>query len=295
MRIITIASLGASAVLGVAALFVARTWLPVDGASTAAAAAPAPRNLTTIVVAAAALPYGSRLEAKSLELVQIPKEAAPESAFTTIDSVLKQDDGAPPVTITAIAAREPILPAKITGPGARPSVAAQITEGKRAYAIRVSDVSGVGGNILPGDHVDIVLMRDLTREGGRPNFVSEIVLQNVKLLGLDLNADPGSTETSVRSTATIEVTVSDAQKLAIVSQMGALSLALRRLGATDEEAAKPLRTTDMRLAGGGGPAPSASATALARPAAPKRPSVVIVSGDQRKAVEVPAEASRGGI
>ena len=301
MRIVTIASLGASAVLGVAALFVARTWLPTSTQSSASAASSqAVKNLKPMVVAAKALPYGARLTSADLRLAQVPGDFVPPGAFVTIESVLTQDAGKAPVVVQAIAANEPILPTKVTGPGARPSVAIQIAEGKRAYAIRVSDVAGVGGNILPGDRVDVMLMRDLSQEGSLPNLVSEVVIQNIRLLGLDLNVDPASTDTGVRSTATVEVTVEDAQKLAMVGQLGTLSLVLRRTGAAEIEAVKPLRTTDMRLAGMAAPRASAPAgsrptTAAAKPAAPRRPTLVIVNGDKRDPVEVPAESSRGGI
>lgn len=294
MRIVTIASLGASAVLGVAALFVARTFLPAT-TSTAQAAQPAPpaRNLKPVVVAAKALPYGAKLEPGDLTLAQAPADAIPEGAFVSIDQVLTQDGGKAPVVINAIAAKEAILPAKISGPGARASVAIQIAEGKRAYAMKVNDVSGVGGNILPGDRVDVILLRNLNSSDGRPNLISEVVIQNIRLLGLDLNVDPASTTTSVRNTATVEVSVEDAQRLAMAAQLGELSLALRRTGAAEAEPIRPLRTTDLKLAGLSAPGPRAGAAAPA--AKPRKPTLVIVSGDKRDAVDVPSEGARGGI
>lgn len=297
MRVITMASLGASAVLGVAALFVARVWLPSQTASAAPVAAPAPRNLKPVVLAARPLAFGSKLEAKDLVLAQLPPEAAPEGAFTTIDAVLAQDHGAP-VALMAISEREPLLPAKLSGPGARPSVAAMINEGMRAYAIRVTDVSGVGGNALPGDRVDVVLMHDLTKDGPKRTFVSEVVVQNIRLLGVDLNVDPASTQTKVSNTATLEVSVADAQKLAIASELGQLSLALRRTGAAETEVIRAIRASDIRIEGALSqtPRPAApKATVILPPAKPARAPLIIVNGDKRDPVDVPTEKPREGV
>src|SRR5436190_15448754 len=228
MRVVTMASLGASAALGVAALFVARTWLPSNAQSKAeAATAASVKEWKPVVIAAKPLAYGAKIEARDLVLAKMPAQYVPEGAFTTVASVLAQDHGAAPVVISAISAREPILPAKVSGPGARPSVAIQIAEGKRAYAIRVNDVAGVGGNILPGDRVDVVLMRNLNLDNqGPPNLVAEVVIQNIRLLGLDLNVDPASTQTRVSNTATIEVTMEETQKLAMAGTWRTLSLAM---------------------------------------------------------------------
>ena len=297
MRVVTMASLGASAALGVAALFVARTWLPSNAQSKAeAATAASVKEWKPVVIAAKPLAYGAKIEARDLVLAKMPAQYVPEGAFTTVASVLAQDHGAAPVVISAISAREPILPAKVSGPGARPSVAIQIAEGKRAYAIRVNDVAGVGGNILPGDHVDVVLMRNLAMNGGTPNLVAEVVIQNIRLLGIDLNVDPASTQTKVSNTATIEVSVEEAQKLAMAGQLGTLTLALRRTGAAEEAPIKAMRTSDMRLVGGYTDAARAAAAPAAagqpgKPAPPPKPTLIVVNGDKREPVVVPVEFS----
>lgn len=261
MRIVTIVSLGASAVLGLGALFVAKSVLPNTAAAKQANAQAAGIPL---VVAAKDIKYGDKLDASALVVVSVPANVAPQGAFTTVQQVLSQDHGGPPVALQPIAAREMLLPAKISGPGARPSVAAEIAEGMRAYTIRVTDVSGVGGHALPGDRVDVVLMRDLTPTAPTRNYVSDVVLQNVRVLGIDLNADLAANKPAEPKNATLEVSVEDAQKLAIASTLGGLSLALRRTGQAELEAVHPLVTRDFI---GGGPAPSAG---VARPAVRRR-------------------------
>src|SRR6516164_7113020 len=79
---------------------------------------------------------------------------------------------------------EPLLRSKVTGPGQKASLAALLDEGKRAVTVRVDDVRGVAGFILPGDRVDVVLIRTLGGSGG-PENVSDVLLQHVKVLAVD--------------------------------------------------------------------------------------------------------------
>jgi len=231
MRVVTIVSLGASAVLGLAALVVAKTMLPNKATARVAAAAPVAGQ--PVVVAKGPLKFGDRLDASKVEVLKLPSNAVPEGAFTTVAQVLAQDHGGAPVALTPIASREPLLPSKLSGPGARASVAAEIGEGFRAYTIKVTDVTGTGGHALPGDRVDVVLMRDTTPEGNTRNYISQVVIQNVRVLAVDLNADLASDKPVSPSTATLEVSIPDAQKLAVAGDLGKLSMALRKSGSTE--------------------------------------------------------------
>lgn len=241
MRLVTIISLGASAALGLAALVVAKTVLPNAAAAKAPVGAVQPVTGVPVVVAAKALKFGDKLDGSALTVIHLPQNAVPEGAFSTVDAVLKQDNGGAPVALTAIAAREPLLAAKLSGPGARASVAAEIAEGMRAFTIKVDDVTGVGGHALPGDRVDVVLTRDLTPEGQHRSFVSDVVLQNVRVLAVDLNADLASNKPATPNTATLEVDVPSSQKLAVASDLGKLSLALRRTGSAEVAQTGPMR------------------------------------------------------
>ncbi|WP_312165180.1 Flp pilus assembly protein CpaB [Phenylobacterium sp.] len=237
-------SLGASAALGLGALFVAKVALPARS-NVAVAAAPAPVSGVSVVVAAKDIKYGERLDAGHLKLVQMPRDAAPAGAFASINQVLAQDNGGAPVALAPILAREALLPTKLSGPGARPSVAAEIGPGMRAYTIGVSDISGVGGHALPGDRVDVVLMRNLSDDDSHKVLQAEVVIQNVRVLGVDLNADPTSNKPEAPSTATLEVSVRDAQKLAVAADLGSLSLALRALGQAEVEDAAPVGAREV--------------------------------------------------
>jgi len=256
MRVVTIVSLGASAVLGLAALFVAKAVLPNAGHSkTASVLAQQPVAGVPVVVAKSDLKFGDRLEAGKVTILHVPANAVPAGAFTTVEQVLAQDNGGAPVALTQIAAKELLLPSKLSGPGARSSVAVEIADGFRAYTIKVSDVTGVGGHALPGDRVDVVLTRDLTPDGQTRNYISEVVIQNIRVLGVDLNADMVKNAPATPSTATLEVSVQDAQKLAVAADLGKLSLALRKTGAAEMTPVAPMRTGNF-LSGGGRSGPA---------------------------------------
>jgi pilus assembly protein CpaB len=274
MRVVTIVSLGACALFGLSALVVAKTMMPNPGV--AKAAAPPPTAGVPIVVAKGTLKFGDRLDANKVEILKIPSNAVPDGAFTTVAQVLSQDGGGAPVVLTAVAAREPLLPAKLSGPGARASVAAEIGEGMRAYTIKVSDVTGVGGHALPGDRVDVVLMRDLSTDQTKHSYMSQVVIQNIRVLGVDLNADLAANKPATPTTATLEVSVPDAQKLAVAGDLGKLSLALRKTGSAEIAQTAPMRTDALF---GGAPRPSHATVRRVSSSAPTAPLITIVAGD----------------
>lgn len=301
MRLATIVSLSASAVLGVGALFVAKVWLPANsGPSKATAAAPA-IALTPVVAAKAAIAFGHRLEAKDLVLVRMPADAAPVGAFNSIDQVLGLD-GHAPVTLAAFTPKEPILPSKVSGGANRASLSAVIAPGMRAYTIKVNDTYGGGGHILPGDRVDVLMAKEAAGgsgvEGSAPKLmIGYVILQDVRVLGMDLNADPASTDKALPKTATLEVAVLDAEKLSVAGETGILSLALRRNGSAETEPVGPIKSGNLGpfMLVGDAPAP-------ARRAGPRKPrttgpapvsgsSLIITQGDKRTTLSVPADRS----
>lgn len=321
MRTGTVISLGASAILGVGALIVARVWLPqpaAHGPQTKQAAAMG--NTVPVVVASAAIPYGGKVDASHLIVEQLPAADVPPGAFSDPNQLIKAQGGVP-IALQPIAPREPVLPGKISGGGAKATVAAVIDEGMRAYTIGVSDTNGVGGHVVPGDRVDVIV----TRQPPTPKAVkdlcgdckyerADVVLQDVKVLGLDLNADPTSTTAAVAHTATLEVNVQDAQRLAVAQQIGTMSLALRRTGSAEVTPVRAVEVADLQwkgphAAGGppspldGGPAATGRRHLLVtaprgHSAAPqiviRTRSVTVVHGDTSTDVQVPAERYGAG-
>jgi pilus assembly protein CpaB len=313
MRTGTVISLGASAVLGIGALIVARVWLPQPNAHGPQAKPATAVDTVPVVVASAAIPYGGKVDASHLVVERLPVGDAPQGAFSD-PSQLIQRQGGVPIALTPIAAREPVLAGKLSGGGAKATVAAVIDEGMRAYTIGVSDINGVGGHVLPGDRVDVIVSRDIPiiQIPGQPTcnckrIRADVVLQDVKVLGLDLNADPSSTQAAVAHTATLEVSMQDAQKLAVAAQAGTMSLALRRTGSAETAPARTVEVGDLQWNGahapGGAPLPDGarlidSARRRAHGGGPqiliRTRSVTVVHGDTSTQVEVPAERYGAG-
>ena len=96
----------------------------------------------------------------------------------------------------------------------------------KAVTIRVNDVEGVAGFVLPGDRVDVVL----TRQQDKSRAATDVVLQNVRVLAVDQIADERTDKPSLAKAVTLEVEVTAAQKLALAATVGTLSLVLRKAG-----------------------------------------------------------------
>jgi pilus assembly protein CpaB len=289
--------LAVSAVLGLGALLVARAWLP--NPQPKAGPRPAAEQGVPVVLAAGPIAYGAKLQAKDLVVMQLPAAAAPPGAYANVAQVLKADSGGAPVALVAMNVHEPVMPDKLSGAGARPTLAAMINQGMRAYTIGVTDVAGGGGHVLPGDHIDVVLTRNVAvnyQTGAQGHLVSDIVIQNVRVLGMDLNADPNSTKAAVAHTATLEVTAQDAERLALASQAGTLSLALRRTGAVELQPVRAVGAGDLGPIGAA--EPRAISVRRARRAAASTPvgvGVLVVTGETSSRVDVPSEHFNAGV
>ena len=236
MRLSTIVMIGFAAVFGLLAVFLAQGWLNSQAEMRARNldARKKPLATQTLVVAAKPLRYGAELAAQSLREIPWPDAPLPEGAFAKIDDILK--DGKR-IVLTAIEPNEAVLAVKITGAGQRATLSGLVQPGMKAVTIRVNDVDGVGGHVLPGDHVDVALTRQLDKENGS----TQVVLQDVRVLAIDQAADERAANAVVAKSVTLEVDTVGAQKLGLASSIGTLSLLLRKAGETASE--KSLRVT----------------------------------------------------
>jgi pilus assembly protein CpaB len=137
-------------------------------------------------------------------------------------------------------ANEPIIATKITGPGQKATLSAIIEEGMRAVTIRVNDVDGVAGFVLPGDRVDVLMTRAANETGS-----TDVVLQNIRVLGIDQLADEQTDKPVIAKAVTLEVDMVSAQKLALASTAGNLSLVLRKAGDSADDASRRITLIDI--------------------------------------------------
>ncbi|GJL94639.1 MAG: hypothetical protein DHS20C05_10440 [Hyphococcus sp.] len=231
----SIYSVIAGLVLAASALFLvynSRTAIqPVE-------AAPMVVPTTTVLVTTEAIAFGQPIKADFVKEVSWPEDAVPEGIIQD-RAMLNNGDQGVRIAIRSFVAGEPLLKSKVSGFGEKPTLSRKVSDELRAFSIRINDVSGVAGFLLPGDAVDIQLTRQIGRN--KKNLVTDVIIQNVSVLGIDQLASEETENPVVARTATVEVTPEQAQKLALAQQLGSLSLMLRNY--TDVADAEVKRVT----------------------------------------------------
>jgi pilus assembly protein CpaB len=240
VRASTIVTTGFAVLFGLLAVFIAQSWLnsQAEMRMKSLEAQKTPSATKTIVVAARPLRYGMELTADALREIPWSQDAVPKGAFNAISDILK---GGKRVVLAPIEANEPVLSLKVTGAGQRATLSALVEDGMKAVTIRVNDVEGVGGFVLPGDRVDVVL----TRQTDKDKASTEIVLQNARVLAVDQSADTSSDKATVAKAVTLEVSTNSAQKVWLAASVGSLSLLLRKAGETGAESTKRITLSDL--------------------------------------------------
>lgn len=199
-----------SLALATAAAVLANRWV-----SSRAAAVDATRPQTISLVAAATdIPFGATLEAKHLKKIDVLTKARPPGSYTDPVQVLGK------VAKSEIFADEVLLEKRFGAAGTGSALASVLGPNMRAVSVRVDDVVGVGGFILPGNRVDVVAAR---ADGDRA--FAETILSDVKVLAVDQQASADKNAPVVVRAVTLEVTSEGAEELARAKQ-----LALRNPG-----------------------------------------------------------------
>jgi pilus assembly protein CpaB len=175
---------------------------------------------TQIVVAAGKLVLGQRITESDVRLTKWPAEVRLEGSFSDPMEVIGRG------VIVPMLANEPILNSKLAPAEAGAGLTTAIPEGMRAVAVKVNDVIGVAGFVLPGTRVDVILTGS-PDESGR-NDTSKVILENVQVLAAGQNIEQEvEGEPQEVQVITLMVTPQDAQKLALASADGRIQLALR--------------------------------------------------------------------
>ena len=242
-------------VMGGIAAFLARNWIESHSRALAAG-----DSLGTIVVAAKPLGFGAEVTDDAISEIRWVAKTIPEGAFLNKEDLLK--DGRR-VVLSPLERGEPVLRSRITGPGQRALLSTLLEEGKRAVTVRVDDVRGVAGFILPGDYVDVVLIAEGTPPQ-RENY-SDILLQHVKVLAVDQLSSERQEQPTVAKAVTVEVTPDQAQKLLLATNIGKLSLILRRPEEAGSDSSRRITERDL------GRIDPRNIAAVARPVLPPAP------------------------
>src|ERR1043165_5583220 len=191
------------------------------------------RDLGEVVDAKTDIPLGEKITAELLTLLPMPNGSVPANAFRKKDEVIGR------VAIIPIGVREPITNSKLAPEGTEGGLSAVIPQGYRAMTVKVDDVVGVQGFIMPGSFVDVVAIivppGDQTR-----GPISKIVLQSIKVLASGPKIDTPEnqrTPSEVRS-VTLQVTPEQAEKLVLAANEGKLQLVMRNYSDQDDAATR---------------------------------------------------------
>jgi pilus assembly protein CpaB len=187
------------------------------------AAAPPVSATVDLVTAAQPLPIGSTLRLPMLKIFKVPADFFPKSGFSKVEDLVNR-----PV-ISNILPGEPILEARLGARGSGVGLSPMIPLGKRAVSVRVNDVVGVAGFVLPGMKVDVLVTG---RPPGSPASLTKTVLQNVIVLSAGQSIQPEPQGQAIATpVVTLLVSPEEAEILILASSEGKIQLALRN--ATD--------------------------------------------------------------
>ena len=234
--------LGLAAVAAGGAAFLARGLLGGGTPPVQAAQAPAPVTTSEVLVAANDLTPGQRLLPEQVRWQKWPRSSVDPSFFTdsntpNLDTLVKGT-----VVRSPIVAGEPVTDGKIVRSDATGFMAATLSPGMRAVSIPISVASLAGGFILPNDRVDLMLTSQVP--DGQRRFRTTTFLRNVRVLAIDQayadSKNPGKNQKPVSDvrTATLELTPSQAERVARAQASGTLSLSLRALADSTVTAGK---------------------------------------------------------
>ncbi len=200
-----------SLLMAAGAAWVANVW--VNGQLvTQASAQP---NTNRVVAAALAIPFATKVEGRHLKYIEVPMDVMPTGAFTNFDDVTGK------VSTTAIARGEMLVAERFAAHERGSTLAALIDRDMRAITVRVDDVIGVAGFLLPGNTVDILGSR---KEGQRA--ITETILKNIKVLAVDQSATANENEPVIVRAVTLEMTPAQAEVVVKARTEGTIQLTL---------------------------------------------------------------------
>ncbi len=266
------------------------------------------KDLNNVVVAKTEIPLGAKITAEQLALAPIPNGSAPEGVFRKLDDVMGR------VAVTPIGVREPITNLKLAPAGVGAGLQAVIPEGYRALTVKVDDIVGVSGFLMPGSYVDVVaVIIPVAANAAAQGPISKIVLQNIKVLasGAKIDSPQDQRQPSEAKAVTLLVTPPQAEKLVLAANESKLQLVMRNYG--DQEDSQTSGANKATLLNGESVKPEAAPTSERsvenKPVVPKprvkrvavetshpekpvaqrvsRNSVELIEGSKRRDVDIP--------
>lgn len=224
-------ALAVAILFGILAVVLANKWI----ISRAAGEKVAPFNTTPlakVVVAAQDINIGSPLNEKNLTLADWPKSHVPNGAFESINDVQGR------IAITKLVIGGPVLAAELAAPGSSAGLVALIRPGMRAMSIKVDEVIGVAGFILPNTYVDVISVQ--LQQGKGKKDKAETILKKIKVLAIAQETFTEDGKAKVVRTVTLELKQEQSEKLALLTNKGRVHLVLQN--PTEQTAPKKVQT-----------------------------------------------------
>ena len=239
-----------SLAMGVAAAWVANNWLQMRVMPSANASV----GQTQVVTAALKIPYGTKVEAQHVKVINMPDGAAPEGSYRTTTEVEGK------VAAQTVLPGEILIKERFADHLGGSTLSALVGQNMRALSVRVDDVVGVAGFLLPGNYVDVVSSRRV-----QEHALAETIVQKIKVLAVDQTTSTDKNDPIIVRAVTLEVTPAQAEKIAKAAQEGKIQLTLRN--PTDERVNEEPPPVEVKVA-------------AARPRPPAAPVITIVRGTE---------------
>lgn len=213
----TFIALGMAVVCGALAVWLTSQWLHAQAAEGQQATREAV-PMTSIVIAAVDLEIGTMLSSENLTLTEWPKSNVPKGAFDNIEAVAGR------VAVTKLPAGGPLRAAELADAGSGAGLVALIPPGRRAMSIKVDEVSGVAGFILPNTYVDVI---SVDHKSNREKREAKTILKKIKVLAIAQETTTDKGKAKIVKSVTLELLPREAETLALHSILGSIHLILR--------------------------------------------------------------------
>ena len=174
-----------------------------------------------VIVAASNLEIGAELRAEDIRVIEWPANAVPQGAVSDPEEVVGRG------VILPVIQYEPILPMKLASKEAGVGLPPAIPPGLRAVSVRVNEVIGVAGYVVPGTRVDVVVV--VSPSSKQEDMTSKVILTDVQVLaaGTKLEQDGNAEKPVAVNVVTLLVNPEEAERLTLASTEGKIQLALR--------------------------------------------------------------------
>lgn len=222
-----------SGLLALGAAFTANSWVltkdTLSGALT--------ESEVQVAVATIEIPYGQKIEDQHIKLVTMPNSIVPQGTFNTKEDIVGK------VARFQQYSGEILRKERFAEHLEGSTLAAMISKNMRAISVRVDDVVGVAGFLLPGNKVDVLATK---KSGKSKSVTTDTILKNIKVLAVDQTASTEKNEPVIVRAVTLEMSPSQAETLVKARDEGKIQLALRNPLELEKVIVEPIKKSKPR-------------------------------------------------